>query len=111
LFRKIGDRMDLTLEAIRRHYLGERSPLTEVLGRYSDFFRLFVDFQGYVEFWHLNDLIAADGRVRFYLPFDDFCRNAAPATVAEYRRLSAASGEFLDGRARRIGHALRRTLS
>jgi len=41
---KIGDRMDLTLEAIRRHYVGEESPLTGVLDRYADFFELFVDF-------------------------------------------------------------------
>ena len=32
LNKKIADRMDLTLECIRRHYLGEDSPLRDVLG-------------------------------------------------------------------------------
>ena len=48
----ISDRMDLTLECIRRHYIGEWSPLTKVLERYSDFFALFRDFAGYVDFWY-----------------------------------------------------------
>ena len=42
--RKIADRFDLTLECIRRHYLGQRSPLGETLVRYRDFFALFDDF-------------------------------------------------------------------
>ena len=37
----IKDRIDLTMECIRRHYINEGSPLTEVLARYSDFFSLF----------------------------------------------------------------------
>ena len=47
---KIADRFDLTLECIRRHYAVEESPLSDVLERYSDYFELFVDFKGYVEF-------------------------------------------------------------
>ena len=39
--RRIADRLDLTLECVRRHYSGEQSPLSEVLARYSDFFALF----------------------------------------------------------------------
>lgn len=46
-----ADRFDLTLECIRRHYLGQRSPLGETLARYRDFFALFEDFSGYVEFF------------------------------------------------------------
>jgi hypothetical protein len=53
--RKIADRFDLTLECIRRHYLGQRSPLGETLARYRDFFALFEDFRGYVEFFLLQD--------------------------------------------------------
>ena len=34
----IGDRMDLTLESIRRHYRDAWSPLADVLNRYRDFF-------------------------------------------------------------------------
>jgi hypothetical protein len=36
--RKIADRFDLTLECVRRHYLGQTSPLDETLARYRDFF-------------------------------------------------------------------------
>jgi hypothetical protein len=35
---KIKDRFDLTLECIRRHYLGEPSPLGCTLARYANFF-------------------------------------------------------------------------
>ena len=35
---RICDRFDLTLECIRRYYLSINSPLSEVIGRYSDFF-------------------------------------------------------------------------
>ncbi len=48
--RKIADRFDLTLECIRRHYIGSPSPLGETLSRYGTFFTLFADFKGYVTF-------------------------------------------------------------
>jgi hypothetical protein len=99
---KIADRMDLTLEAIRRHYLDEKSPLTDVLDRYSDFFQLFVSFQSYVDFWLLNDLVDSHYRVQFYLPFDSFRRNAAPIDVNEYLQLKSATVRFLHSRTQRI---------
>jgi hypothetical protein len=34
---KIADRFDLTLECIRRYYVGETSPLGETFSRYRDF--------------------------------------------------------------------------
>jgi len=53
----IKDRFDLTLECIRRYYNGEESPLTKVLEENREFFDLFVDFKGYVNFFFLNDLV------------------------------------------------------
>lgn len=50
----IADRFDLTLECIRRHYLGEDSLLANTLLNYEDFFALFEDFAGYVDFWLLG---------------------------------------------------------
>ena len=44
LTQQIADPFDLTLECIRRHYLGETSPLAETLRRYEQFFALFEDF-------------------------------------------------------------------
>lgn len=48
LHPSIEDRFDLTLEAIRRHYARESSPLADTLAAYTDFFELFRDFAGYV---------------------------------------------------------------
>lgn len=100
---KIADRMDLTLEAIRRHYVYEESPLTDVLQRYTDFFEQFVNFKGYVDFWLLNDLVDDQYRVQFFLPFDNFKRNAAPIDVNEYLQLKSETVRFLEARTKRIG--------
>ena len=101
--RKIADRFDLTLECIRRHYLGQRSPLGETLARYRDFFALFEDFRGYVEFFMLQDLVTDDcSEVRFFMSFDDFNAPSVPRdgdTYKEYRRLSI---EFIKARNCRI---------
>lgn len=70
--RLIDDRFDLTLECIRRFYLRQENPLDEVILRYASFFELFGSFDGYVQFFLLNDLMDGDGNVKFYLPFDDF---------------------------------------
>ncbi|RBP52974.1 DUF6994 family protein [Arenicella xantha] len=102
MLSKISVRMDLTLETIRRHYVGEVSPMTDVLERYSDFFELFVDFAQYVDFWLLNDLADDQYQVRFFLPFDGFQRNATPANVNEYIQLKHATVEFLSARNARI---------
>ena len=56
--QRIGDRFDLTLECIRRHYSEGESPLSGVLARYARFFDLFEDFRGYVEFFLLQDLVS-----------------------------------------------------
>lgn len=86
--RRIGDRIDLTLECIRRHYSPDTdSPLAAVLARYPKFFGLFGDFRGYFDFFLLQDLVTPDyGSVRFFLPFDDF---ATPAIPNKHRCLRA----------------------
>ena len=48
---RIAGRFDLTVECIRGHYLDEPSPLSDTLARYADFFALFGDFDGYVDFF------------------------------------------------------------
>lgn len=100
---RIRDRMDLTLECIRLHYLGHASPLSDVLARYADFFALFGGFEGYVRFFLLDDLVDDDyGQVRFFLPFDDFMTPALPQTVEAYRAYRDASVAFIEARNRRI---------
>lgn len=101
---RIRDRFDLTLECIRRHYQGQDHPLAENLRWYNDFFDLFGDFTGYVDFFLLNDLVSDDGRsVCFLAAFDDFQGEALPiGTVDEYREYLRRSMEFVNARNARI---------
>jgi hypothetical protein len=100
--RAISDRFDLTLECIRRHYLNIDSPLALTLKRYADFFQLFTDFDGYVNFFVLNDLVGREGHVRFFMPFDDFRPPTVPRDVDEYRRYMEKSIGIVESRNSRI---------
>jgi len=100
---KIGDRFDLTLECIRRHYINGKSPLTNVLARYADFFNLFTDFRGYVEFFLLQDLVSDDFcTVQISQPYDDFKGSPIPNSVTEYRAYEHDAIMFINARNQRI---------
>ena len=99
--RRIADRFDLTLECIRRYYRGEDSPLASTLSEHADFFALFEDFAGYVDFWLLQDLVE-DGGVRFWLPFDGFKGRALPRDVESYLAYSQGREDFITARNSRI---------
>jgi len=103
LNRSIADRIDLTMECIRRYYLDVESPLSVTLARYGDFFALFGDFVGYVNFFLLQDLIADDIREKFFIPFDGFQSNSTPADVESFNEFRHNSIEFLEARNNRIG--------
>ncbi|HMD20318.1 MAG TPA: hypothetical protein VKH40_08345, partial [Alloacidobacterium sp.] len=81
---QIADRFDLTLECIRRHYLGQHSPLADTLQRYAKFFALFGDFEEYVDYFLLQDLIDG-GSVKFLMSFDDFQTSPLPGSVDAYK--------------------------
>ena len=100
----IGDRMDLTLECIRRHYGGEpESPLAGVINAYADFFALFDGFAEFVDFFHLQDLVTpAYDEVLFHLPFTGFTGSGLPATTAEYVAYREATLEFIERRSHRM---------
>ena len=101
--RKINDRIDLTLECIRRYYLGLESPLYECFKRYSAFFDLFVDFKGYVDFFLFNDLVSEDYSEIYYLhPFDNFSSNSYPKSLSEYLEYKRNTIEFVTKRNLRI---------
>ena len=101
---KIADRFDLTLECIRRFYLGRASKLGNVLDRYGDFFALFEDFPGYVDHFLLQDLVTDNySAVTFFTPFDDFTTPAVPKDIDTYREYRRLSIEFIRARNRRIG--------
>lgn len=98
----IDDRFDLTLECIRRFYLGVDSPLYVTLARYEKFFRLFVDFDGYVKYFLLDDLVDKDQKIKFYLPFDDFKTKPTFSGVDDYLIYKRGVMAFISSRNRRI---------
>jgi hypothetical protein len=101
--RHIKDRFDLTVECIRRHYLGADSPLRFTIDRYADFFALFGDFRGYVEFFLLQDLVTDDSAaVRFFTPFSEFAPWPVPVNTEEYRTYMRNAMEFINARNGRI---------
>jgi hypothetical protein len=100
---RIKDRFDLTVECIRRHYRNESSPLSETLERYADFFGLFGNFRGYVEFFLLQDLVTEDcSAVRFFAPFDDFNTSPLPASREAYIGYKQLAVDFIEARNNRI---------
>jgi hypothetical protein len=99
----IKDRLDLTLECIRRYYNNEQSPLTDVLNRYADFFALFGTFKGYIEFFLLQDLVAEGfSAIKFFMRFEDFKTPAVPKTLNEYITYKDLSIDFIRKRNQRI---------
>jgi hypothetical protein len=101
---QIRDRFDLTLECIRRHCVGATSPLGDVLANYADFFGLFGDFSGYVDYFLLNDLVTdGSAAVRFFKEFDNFGDDPLPAgSVDEYRQYMERSMDLIRARNGRI---------
>jgi hypothetical protein len=101
--KAIGDRFDLTLECIRRHYSALSSPMSGVLARYADFFHLFTDFRGYVEFFLLQDLVTEGcSAVKIAAPFDDFNASPIPASLSEYNAYKRSALAFIEARNQRI---------
>lgn len=99
---KIRDRFDLTLECIRLHYLGQKNPLSEPLTRYGDFFSVFKNFEGYVEFFLLQDLISKN-EVNFFLPPEDgFSLSPYPDSKSGYMTYMNNTVEFISKRSQRI---------
>jgi hypothetical protein len=76
--------------------------LQTVFGRYRDFFELFGDFDGYVDFWLLHDLVDASGDVKLFLPSADFTVPAVPRTLADYLAFCERTVEFVSARNERI---------
>jgi len=100
--QRISDRFDLTLECIRRHYSDVWSPLADTLSRYANFFALFGDFRGYVNFFLLDDLVTNDFSVKLFMPFDDFRSSPLPEDVGTYKEYRRRSIAFTQARNHRI---------
>lgn len=99
----ISDRWDLTLECIRRYYIGEESPLSKVINSDKTFFDLFVDFKGYVDFFFLQDCVSEDySEVDIWVGDASFKKGGLPETVDDYFEFIRKEHEFLDKRNQRI---------
>ena len=99
----IRNRFDLTVECIRRHFLGKPNPLGDALGRYADFFGQFGDFAGHVYFFQLQDLVhEITSAVKFFMPFEDFTESPLPGTSDAYVGCRQRAIEFIESRNRRI---------
>ncbi len=98
----IDDRFDLTLECIRLFYLGQGSPLHDTLLRYKYFFDLFESFEGYINFFLLNDLIDENQKIKFYLPFDDFRTKPTFSDIGDYLTYKKGVVIFIKSRNKRI---------
>ena len=99
----ISDRWDLTLECIRKYYIGEDSPLYKVIESDKEFFDLFVDFKGYVDFFLLQDCVSDDySRVDIWCGDATFEKSGLPETVDDYFEFIRKEHEFLDKRNLRI---------
>lgn len=99
----IKDRWDLTLECIRLYYLNQRSPLYEVLLSEKEFFNLFIDFRGYIDFFFLQDCVSPDYKsIIFWGGDKTFSKNPLPKTPQEYLTWISKELEFVSKRNTRI---------
>lgn len=99
---KICDRWDLTLECIRRFYARESSPLDKALEKSANFFELFVDFRGYVDFFLLQDCVDKDYNVKLWLDTPLFVSMPMPKNLVEYNRWIDSQLDFVAKRGKRI---------
>ena len=101
--KKIRDRFDLTLECIRRYYIKEDSPLNETFERYKQFFNLFESFQGYVDFFLLQDLVTNDySSIKYFIPFKSFENYPLPNDIEEYKQYKYNLSNFVLARNQRM---------
>ena len=101
--KKIRDRFDLTLECIRRYYREEDNPLNETLKRYSSFFKLFVNFKSYVDFFLLQDLVDNNySEIKYFIPFKSFEESPLPDDKNHYKLYKENLSIFVVSRNERI---------
>jgi hypothetical protein len=101
---RINDRFDLTLDCIRMHYLELSNPLESVLNRYRDFFSLFRNFKGYVDFFLLQDLVSSGcTEVLYFIPHDpSFESSPRPDSVESYMQYKDNTIRFIQARNSRM---------
>ena len=104
---RIWDRFDLTLECIRLFYENKESPLYSVLQRYLDFFNMFCNFRGYVDFFLLQDLVSSDySSIKYHLQHNDFKEPPLPQSINEYLEYREKTISFVKARGKRMFKAM-----
>jgi len=100
---KIKDRFDLTLECIRKYYIKEENPLSDILNRFNYYFSLFNDFKVFCEFYFLQDLTKNNfSQIRYFLPFCEFKINPYPKDISEYNEYKHNCKIFVNNRNKRL---------
>ena len=99
---RICDRWDQTLECIKRFYNHEPSPLDKALYKSEAFFRLFIDFKGYVDFFLLQDCVDDDYNVKLWLDTALFETMPLPKTIDIYLKWIESQRNFVKQRGLRI---------
>ena len=101
---EIRDRFDLTLECIWAFYNGDKrmengkmQPLLDAVWENARFFGCFEDFEGYVDFFFLQDCIGDDGRPERYLR-----DTGLPKNLDDYDLFIRKELDFLKKRNERI---------
>lgn len=112
----LADRIDLTMEWIRRYYFGEKTDLSErtkgVLENNAGFFALFGEgrggFKAFVDFFFLNDLVSTDyASVPVFFGDNGFTRGGFPQTPREWLTWRDKATAFVKARNDRILRALK----
>lgn len=99
--RQLYDRIDLTIKCIQDYYNNnkvEDNKLRDVFTKEENksFLDLFKDFDGFINFFFLQDMIDENGNVKIFLESD------YPMTGSDYERWRKCTLEFIANRNNRI---------
>lgn len=100
----ICDRWDLTLECIRRYYNNEDNPIYMCLEQDKNFFELFSNFKGYVDFFFLQDMVDDNySKVNLWLEQRRILNEEPlPSNVKDYLKYINKELDFVEKRNNRI---------
>lgn len=105
---KIRDRVDLTIECIRKFYKNEDSPLSFSINKNRAFFDLFESFENYINFFLLQDLVSDDYKTtNIWIGQGDFSKPILPQSIDDYRIWVEKSTDFINKRNNRIANYMK----
>lgn len=99
----LKDRFDLTLECIRLYYLGKENRLFDTLKANKPFFDLFENFEGYVKFFYLDDLVTDNySAIKYFNSCTDIYDAKYPSSAEDWLALYKNQLAFVKNRNNRI---------